>query len=493
MNTITSSKKAISLSKETAEITFSELGISKSILEILKNLKLESPTPIQHQAIPIALKGQDIIGIAQTGTGKTFAFGIPILQRLGLEKGQALVVVPTRELAIQVGDSLKKLGTSLGLRIATLIGGEAIDRQLFMLRKKPHIIVATPGRLLDHLKRHTVKLDQIKILVLDEADMMLDLGFAPQVEEILKQTPKEKQTMLFSATMPATIAKLAANHLKLPISIEVAPQGTTAERVEQEVFVVKPADRFSHLEKIIKEHDGSILVFVRTKHGVKEVTQKLFNLGHKATEIHSNLSLSRRRAALDAFKSMRSRILVATDVAARGLDVNGIELVVNYNLPDASSDYVHRIGRTGRAGKIGKAISFATPNQLKDVRDIERLINKTLAIKEFAHFDQVSTRSFGPRSGGGRSNSGRPNSGRSGGAHQSNSGRPILGQRPSGSYQSGQSSQSTSQVSRPSGSGTSSSRYGSSKPGFKAGTGRTSSSASRRPNPHFFSRKNNER
>ncbi len=388
---------------EEKAIAFSDLGISPTILDVLKNLKLEIPTPIQHQAIPAALEGQDIIGIAQTGTGKTFAFGIPILQRLGIERGQGLIVVPTRELAIQVTESLKKLGGPLGLRLATLIGGEFIDKQLFMLRKNPHIIVATPGRLIDHLKRKTVKLDQIKILVLDEADMMLDLGFAPQIEEIFKLTPKEKQTMLFSATMPAAIAKLAAKYLKLPISIEVAPQGTTAEKVEQEIFVIKPSDRFSHLEKIVKEHAGSILVFVRTKHGVKEVTEKLFRLGHKATEIHSNLSLNRRRTALDSFKSQKSRILVATDVAARGLDVNGIELVVNYNLPDATADYVHRIGRTGRAGKIGKAISLATPNQLKDIRDIERLINKSLPIKEYVKLDAASSgRSF-PR---GRSSSG---------------------------------------------------------------------------------------
>lgn len=297
---------------------FSELGIAPSILAVLQKLNLEIPTPIQQQAIPAALRGTDLIGIAQTGTGKTFAFGIPMLQKLALEKGQGLVIVPTRELALQVTESLKKLGNSFGLRTATLIGGEALDRQLFMLRKKPQIMIATPGRLIDHLKRHTVKLDLVKILVLDEADMMLDLGFAPQIKEILNQAPKERQTMLFSATMPAEIAKLAAAHLKLPVSIEVAPQGTTAEKVEQEVFIVKPSDRFSYLLKIISEHTGSILVFVRTKHSVKELTQKLVSLGHKATEIHSNLSLSRRRAALDSFKSQKVRILVATDVAARG-------------------------------------------------------------------------------------------------------------------------------------------------------------------------------
>jgi len=449
-------------------LKFSELGISASILGVLSAMKLETPTPIQHQAIPIALSGQDIIGIAQTGTGKTLAYGVPILQRLGLEKGKGLVVVPTRELAIQVTESLKRLGNSLGLRLATLIGGEAIDRQLFMLRKNPHIIVATPGRLIDHLKRHTVKLDEIKILVLDEADMMLDLGFAPQVEEILKQTPKEKQTMLFSATMPASIAKLAATHLKLPISIEVAPQGTTAEKVEQEIFVVKPSDRFSHLEKIIKEHTGSILVFVRTKHGVKEVTQKLVTLGHKATEIHSNLSLARRRGALDAFKSQRSRILVATDVAARGLDVNGIELVVNYNLPDASADYVHRIGRTGRAGKVGKAISLATPNQLKDVKEIERLINKSIPIKEFAKFEQVSSRSYGNgrQSGGNR---------QTGAGRQSNAGRSYgASKQRSGNYSSGAG------------------QYGSSRPSSQ---GRTFSSQSAKPSvkPKFAGNRNQNR
>ncbi|MFA5184741.1 MAG: DEAD/DEAH box helicase [Patescibacteria group bacterium] len=388
---------------------FSELGISASILDVLKKLNLDAPTPIQHQAIPIALKGQDLIGIAQTGTGKTFAFGIPILQRLAAAKGQGLVIVPTRELALQVTESLKKLGQAFGLRLATLIGGESLDRQLFALRRKPHIIVATPGRLIDHLNRKTLKLDPVKILVLDEADMMLDMGFAPQVEEILKQVPQDRQTMLFSATMPASIAKLAARHLKLPISIEVTPQGTTVDKVEQEVFIVSPSERFSYLEKIVREHQGSILVFVRTKHGVKEINKKLVALGQRATEIHSNLSLNRRRAALDSFKSGKSRILVATDVAARGLDVSGIELVVNYNLPDASADYVHRIGRTGRAGQIGKAISLATPDQLRDIREIERLINKSLAIREYSKLERDLNR---PRISSPGHISARPSSGR---------------------------------------------------------------------------------
>ncbi len=365
------------------ELKFADLGISDSILEVLRKLNLAVPTPIQRKTIPVAILGQDLIGVAQTGTGKTFAFGIPMLQRLGLTKGQGLVITPTRELALQVEESLKKLGHTLGLRTALLIGGEALDRQLFQLRKKPHIIVATPGRLIDHLKRRTFKLDQINTLVLDEADMMLDMGFAPQIQEILKQAPKERQTMLFSATMPAAIVKIAANYMKLPVSIEVAPPGTTASQVDQEIFIIKGEERFDHLEKTLLRYNGSVLVFVRTKHSVKALTIKLQSLGHKAVEIHSNLSLSRRRAALNDFKSKKERILVATDVAARGLDINAIELVINYNLPDNSEDYVHRIGRTGRAGQVGKAITFATAYEQKEIREIEKLINKSIKRTEF--------------------------------------------------------------------------------------------------------------
>lgn len=367
---------------------FSDLGISDSILEILKKLNLDTPTPIQRKTIPIAIAGQDLIGIAQTGTGKTFAFGIPMLQRLGINKGQGLIIAPTRELALQIEESLKKLGQVLGLRTAILIGGEAIDRQLFQLRKKPHIVVATPGRLIDHLKRRTFQLNQIKTLVLDEADMMLDLGFAPQIQEILKQAPKERQTMIFSATMPASIVKIAANYMKLPVSIEVAPPGTTASQVDQEIFIINNEERFEYLQKILNQYTGSVLVFLRTKHTVKALTRKLQLLGHKAVEIHSNLSLNRRRAALNDFKSKKERILVATDVAARGLDINGIELVVNYNLPDNSEDYVHRIGRTGRAGQLGKAITFATPDEQKEIRAIEKLINKNIKLTEFAKFSK---------------------------------------------------------------------------------------------------------
>ena len=388
---INSQKYPINAVTSERELKFSDLGISGSILEIIKKLNLEAPTPIQWKTIPIAITGQDLIGVAQTGTGKTFAFGIPMLQRLGLSKGQGLVIAPTRELATQVEESLKKLGHSLGLRTALIIGGEGLDRQLFSLRKKPHIIVATPGRLIDHLKRRTLKLDQVNTLVLDEADMMLDMGFAPQIQEILKQAPKERQTMLFSATMPAAIVKIAANYMKLPVSIEVAPPGTTVAQIDQEIFIIKGEERFEHLHKILTRYTGSVLVFVRTKHGVKALTLKLRSFGHQATEIHSNLSLGRRRTALNDFKSKKERILVATDVAARGLDISDIELVVNYNLPDNTGDYVHRIGRTARAGRTGKAISFATADEQKEIREIEKLINKNIKRTEFVKFARESS------------------------------------------------------------------------------------------------------
>ncbi len=370
--------------EEKAVSSFNNLGISDSILKVLSGLKLETPTPIQEKTIPVALKGQDLIGIAQTGTGKTFAFGIPMLQSIGKSKTQGLVIAPTRELAIQVADSLKKLGTPIGLKTAVLIGGEAIDRQLFQLRKGPHIIVATPGRLVDHLKRKTFKADRVSVLVLDEADTILDFGFAPQIKEILQSMPAERQTMLFSATMPESITKLAASYMKLPVSIQVARPGTTATDIDQEIYIIRGEKRLEHLEKILATYTGSVLVFVRTKHGVKSLTMKLKEAGHNATEIHSNLSLGRRKSALEAFKSKTSRILVATDVASRGLDINNIELVVNYNLPDNSEDYVHRIGRTARAGNKGKAISFATTSEFREIRNIEMLINMSIKKTEFA-------------------------------------------------------------------------------------------------------------
>lgn len=357
---------------------FNGLGLNPIFLKVLEQIKFTVPTPIQHQAIPVAVEGKDVMGIAQTGTGKTLAFGLPLLQRLYANKGLGLIVVPTRELAIQVDETLQKVGRSLGLRSAVLIGGEPIYRQFAALRRQPHVIVATPGRLIDHVEQRTVKLDLVKILILDEADRMFDLGFAPQITKICNLVPKERQTMLFSATMPPEILKIAKDYMVMPLRIEVAPSGTAVEAIEQEIFLVKKEEKLSLLGKLLEEYKGTVLVFSRTKHGATKICRELNMMGHQAAEIHSNRSLSQRIAALSGFKSGKYRILVATDIAARGIDVHGIEVVINFDLPDNSEDYVHRIGRTGRAGKEGRAISFATPDQKRDVRDIERLMRKDI-------------------------------------------------------------------------------------------------------------------
>lgn len=360
--------------------TFNGLGIAPKILEILDKNKFTSPTPIQLKSIPHGLKGSDIMGIAQTGTGKTMAFGIPMIQRLASEKGLGLVVLPTRELALQVDESLNKIGRSLGLKTAILIGGENMGKQIRQLRSRPHVIIATPGRLIDHLEQKTLSLQTVKVLVLDEADHMLDMGFAPQIKKIMLSVPKERQTMLFSATMPPEIVNIATTFMKLPVRVEVAPAGTAASSVTQELFFVNRDDKITLLEKLLGEYKGSVLVFTRTKFGAKKIAASLRRSGFTSAEIHSNRSLNQRLEALGGFKVGKYRVLVATDIAARGIDVSGIELVVNFDLPEQAEDYVHRIGRTGRASHIGHAISFATPDQRYDVKAIERLIKKPLPI-----------------------------------------------------------------------------------------------------------------
>lgn len=374
------------------ESTFAGLGINASILSVLEILKLETPTPIQAKSIPVVLSGQDLIGVAQTGTGKTFAFGIPMIERLMLTSGRGLILLPTRELASQVDENLKKVGSRLGLRTAALIGGEAMGQQIQNIKRNPHIVVATPGRLIDHLKRGWLRLNDVNVLVLDEADRMLDMGFAPQLEEIMKRLPKERQTVLFSATMPREILKLAATYMKSPVHIEIAPSGTTVDLVDQEMHVIRKENKHSHLEKILNEYAGSVLVFTRTKHGARSLARNLGYSGHKVAEIHSNLSFNQRKESMAGFKSKKYRILIATDIAARGIDVVGIELVVNYDLPDNSEDYVHRIGRTARAGSMGKAISFATPSQRSDISSIERVINKKLNLTEFTPLERANIR-----------------------------------------------------------------------------------------------------
>ncbi len=361
---------------------FYGLGIAPRILDILERIKFSVPTPIQLKAIPLAIEGKDVVGVAQTGTGKTHAFAIPMVQRLAQKKGVGLVLAPTRELAIQIDEAFQEIARAFGMKTACLIGGAPMNPQVQALRKNPRIVIATPGRLIDHLGQWNFMPNEVTMLVLDEADRMLDMGFAPQIEKILRSLPKDRQTMLFSATIPKEIMAIAAKYMKLPVSIEIAPSGTTAEHVTQELFIVKKEAKKQLLSKILAQYHGAVLLFLRTKHNARKLACSIRNIGYSAAEIHSNRSLSQRREALEGFKSGKYRVLVATDIAARGIDVSGIELVINYDLPEDAENYVHRIGRTARAGHPGHAVSFATPEQSSEVRDIEKLIRTTLPVSK---------------------------------------------------------------------------------------------------------------
>jgi len=362
------------------EKNFYGLGIAPSILEVLTRFKFREPTPIQEQSIPVAIAGKDLMGIAQTGTGKTLAFGIPMIQRILQGKGAGLIILPTRELALQVREALQKIGETLGIKTAVLIGGAFMGRQIREIRERPNIIVGTPGRIIDHLNQRTLNLSGIKILVLDEADRMLDMGFAPQLKRILSFVPTERQTMLFSATMPPDIMQMARAFMKLPVQIEIASPGTAASTITHEVFILAREQKKPLLQKLLGDYRGSILIFMRTKFSAKKITRDLKYAHHSVAEIHSNRTPSQRRDALEGFKNGRYRVLVATDIAARGIDVTNIELVINYDLPRQADDYVHRIGRTGRAGIAGHAISFVTPDQRGDLKKIEKLLRKSLPI-----------------------------------------------------------------------------------------------------------------
>lgn len=362
---------------------FDGLGIAPRILDILDRIKFKIPTPIQLKAIPLAIQGKDIIGIAQTGTGKTHSFAIPMVQRLSqTTKGMGLVLAPTRELALQIDEAFQGIAHPFGIRTACLIGGAPMDPQVQALRRNPRVAIATPGRLIDHMGQWNIILDDVVMLVLDEADRMLDMGFAPQVEKILRFVPKERQTMLFSATIPREVMEISARHMKLPLCVEIAPSGTTAERITQELFIVKRDAKLQLLGKLLARYQGAVLLFSRTKHNARKIARSIRDMGYSASEIHSDRSLGQRREALEGFKRGKYKVLVATDIAARGIDVTGIELVVNYDIPEDAQNYVHRIGRTGRAGHKGHAISFAAPDQSREVRDIEKLIRTSLPIAQ---------------------------------------------------------------------------------------------------------------
>lgn len=363
---------------------FGGLGIAPKMLEILASKKFVQPTPIQQRTIPVAIEGKDLIGIAQTGTGKTLAFVIPLLQRLAqMNNGSTgLILVPTRELALQVDDTIRLIGAELGVKTAVVIGGASMYAQTQQLRRNPNIIIATPGRLIDHLAQKSVNLGPVRVVVLDEADRMLDMGFAPQINKILPLLKKEKQVLLFSATMPDQIVKIANQYMQLPLRVEVARAGTAAEKVIQEIFFVNKPTKTQLLASLLNQYRGTVLVFVRTKHAAHRLTRDLNLLSFTTAEIHGDRSLSQRKEALAGFKTGRYRVLVATDIAARGIDVTGIELVINFDLPTNPEDYVHRIGRTGRAGMAGRAISFATFDQRNEVRIIERLMRIALPVSQ---------------------------------------------------------------------------------------------------------------
>ncbi len=430
---------------------FYGMGIAPKILETLDRLKFTEPTPIQKQSIPIALEGKDIIGIAQTGTGKTLAYTIPALQRIAKVGGKILIILPTRELALQVEETFVALRSGVPVRTAVLIGGAAMRPQIDALRRGPHAIIVTPGRLIDHLEQRTINLKDVSVLVLDEADRMLDMGFAPQINRILETVPKQRQTLLFSATMPPEIMRMAQKYMAMPVPVEIARTGTTAAMITQELFFVRREDKTRLLEKMLTEHKGTVLVFSRTKHGAHRIARSVKTMGHSVSEIHSDKSLNARREALEGFKRGKYRVLIATDIAARGIDVKNIELVINFDLPDHKDDYVHRIGRTGRAGSTGHAISFATPDQSRDVRDIERMMRiqipqsklPELPPHRVVNIEEIAQRAERSSS---RGNASRPQSAFFGNRDGSRGRSGSYGRAPARSHTSHTHAQSTSQT-----------------------------------------------
>ncbi|API50615.1 RNA helicase [Rhizobium leguminosarum] len=396
---------------------FESLGVSKPIVATLFQLGIETPTPIQEHAIPLLLEGRDLIGLAQTGTGKTAAFGLPLIEKLLADERRpdnrttrTLILAPTRELVNQIAESLKKFIRKSSLRINVVVGGVSINKQQLQLEKGTDILVATPGRLLDLINRRAITLTAVRYLVLDEADQMLDLGFVHDLRKIAKMVPKKRQTMLFSATMPKAIADLAGEYLVDPVKVEVTPPGKAADKVEQYVhFVAGKNDKTELLRKSLTENpDGRAMVFLRTKHGAEKLMKHLENIGYSVASIHGNKSQGQRERALKAFRDGSIKTLIATDVAARGIDIPAVSHVYNYDLPEVPDAYVHRIGRTARAGRDGIAIAFCAPDEAKLLRDIERLMGIDITV---ASGEAPANISGGPRRANGNGNNRNRNGG----------------------------------------------------------------------------------
>jgi ATP-dependent RNA helicase RhlE len=374
--------QTIEVEQETeSESGFNDLGLSAKVLKAVRDAGYTTPTPIQAQAIPLVLKGRDLMGLAQTGTGKTAAFTLPIVDRLldGPRRTRALVLTPTRELCVQVEESVHKYARHSDLSVVSVYGGVPLEPQQKKLRSGVDIVVATPGRLIDHLERQNVVFDDLEVLVLDEADRMLDMGFAPQINRIISDVPSYRQTLLFSATMPPEVEALARKYLRKPLVVQVGRRSQAASTVTHAVYPVPRERKSALLANLLRQETlDSVLVFTRTKHGADRVVRHLEREGIKATAMHADKTQPQRTKALQDFKSGKVRVLVATDIAQRGLDISDITHVINYDVPQQAEDYVHRIGRTGRAEKEGDAFTFMSPDEIAMVRSIERVIGQPI-------------------------------------------------------------------------------------------------------------------
>ncbi|HVS62846.1 MAG TPA: DEAD/DEAH box helicase [Thermoanaerobaculia bacterium] len=417
--------------------SFDELGLAPALLRAVDDTGYDEPTPIQLQAIPPGLAGRDILGCAQTGTGKTAAFALPILQRLaeGPRSGggiRALILAPTRELAAQIAASFERYGRRTGLRTTVVFGGVSKRPQTAELRRGVDVLVATPGRLLDLMSDRALSLASVEVLVLDEADRMLDMGFIHDVQRVVRAIPRDRQTMLFSATLPEEIRDLAADVLREPVRVAVTPVASTVEATEQTVFAVDKQDKLSLLLTLLQEPSMErVLVFTRTKHGADKVAKKLVRAGVETAALHGNKSQGARERALEGFKRGRTRVIVATDIAARGLDVKGLTHVVNHDIPNEPETYVHRIGRTGRAGAVGVALSFCAPEERDFLSAIERLTRRRLDRVELPSLIEVplapapSRPVSRPAARANGANDARSNRGAEGGARRRRRDRPT--------------------------------------------------------------------
>ena len=362
---------------------FLSLKLQETLIESLAKINFKTPTPIQAKAIPIALEGKDILGTAQTGTGKTGAFGVPLINfLLKTKKDNALVMTPTRELATQVMQTMNNLIGRGNIRTALLIGGDSMQKQLKQIRRNPRLIVGTPGRINDHLKRKTLRLNNTTFLVLDESDRMLDMGFTPQINQVLETVPRKHQTLLFSATLPNDILKLAEKYLNQPVRISVGSTSTPIEKIKQEALRVNDGDKYNQLIKEIYTRQGSILIFVKTRRNAEKMVKRLRYDDHDADAIHGNLRQNKRDRVIKAFRNNHFRILVGTDVASRGLDIPAIKHVINFDLPQVPEDFIHRIGRTARAGAEGSALSFIGNGDRLKWNAIQRLIDPNFKVEQ---------------------------------------------------------------------------------------------------------------